>query len=365
MRRLRVPTPLRIVLALSATLGHSRADPVDDLVRAEMADRHLPSVAVAVVQDGKLVKSAAYGLADIELGVAATPQSVFQIQSITKTFTSAAILQLVEEGRLGLEDPVSRHLAGTPDIWKDITLRHLLSHTSGIRDFINEPTASLRLEVTEEEVLRAAAERPLHFAPGERYAYSNTNYHLLAMILRRYGGAWYGEVLKTRIFEPLGLTHTRPLTLTGLVPGRVTGYSWDGREFRRGGFVAESILSYGGGGVLSTAEDLTHWAAGLLDGKVLRRETLEQAWTPTRLNQGGTTGYGLGWGVTRVAGHREVGHNGAHGTGFTSSLVVYPEHRLAVAVLDNRSGANPQAIARRVAAWYVPELSATTPRTVP
>ncbi len=338
-----------------------RADAVDDLLGAEIRRQHLPGIAVAVVHDGVVTRTAAAGFADLEHGVKATTETIFQIQSITKTFTAAAILLLAQEGKLSLDDPIARHLEGTPQSWNTITLRHLLNHTSGIKDFINEPTASLRLEVTEAEVLRTTAARPLNFPPGERYAYSNTNYHLLAMVIRKLSGKWYGDFLRERIFLPLAMTNSRPVSLTQVVPNRASGYSWTGLEFRRGDFIAESILSYGGGGVLSTAPDLALWAQAMMSSKLLKPETVTEAWTPARLSDGQTTGYGLGWGIGRVQGHREISHTGGHATGFTSFLGIYPEDRLAVVVLVNRRGADPAHIARRIAGVYVPELLVPLP----
>lgn len=357
-----VPSNWRLLPAVAAIAAAclwstAHADAVDDLLAREIQRGHLPGLSVAVVRDGQVVKTAACGQADLELGVPATPETVFQIQSITKTFTSAAVLLLAEEGKLSLDDAVSKHLDGTPDSWKAITIRHLLNHTSGIKDFINEPTASLRLDVTEEEVLRATAPRPLNFPPGERYAYSNTNYHLLAMVIRKLTGQWYGDFLRARIFRPLGMSHTRPVTLTELVPHRASGYFWTGSGFRKGDFIAESILSYGGGGILSTAPDMALWAQALMSGRLLKPESLAQAWTPARLNSGATSGYGLGWGIGRIEGHRELNHSGAHATGFTSFLGIYPEDRLAVVVLLNRGGTDPARIGRRVAGLFIPELA--------
>lgn len=351
--------PLLLIVApwLVSGLTIAHADTVDDLLAAEIQKHHLPGLAVAVVRDGHIIKTAAYGLADLELNVAATPKTVFQIQSITKTFTATAILLLADEGKLSLADSAAKHLEGTPDSWKDITIRHLLNHTSGIKDFINDPTASLRLEVTEEEVLRSLVGRPLNFTPGERYAYSNSNYHLLAMIIRKLTGKWYADFLVERIFVPLGMTNTRPVSLSAIIPNRASGYFWTGTGYRKGDFIAESILSYGGGGILSTAPDMALWAQAMMSGNLLKPEAIAQAWTPARLNNGHNTGYGFGWAVGDVEGHREINHSGGHATGFTSHLGIYPEDRLAVVVLVNRGGANPGAIARRVAACYLPVLA--------
>jgi D-alanyl-D-alanine carboxypeptidase len=349
---------------MSAFAAAAHADPVDDYVNAEMARRHVPGLALAVVRNGEVVKLAGYGQADAELGVAATPQTVFQIQSVTKTMTAAAILLLVEEGKLSLTDPVSRHLEGTPDAWKGVTLRHLLSHTSGIKDFINDPTASLRIDVTEQDVLAATAPRPLNFEPSARYEYSNTGYHLLAMVIRKVTGKSYGDFLAERFFGPLGMTHTRVLSLSDVIPHRASGYAWGGGALRRGDYIAESILSYGGGGVISTAADMAVWAQALAAGRVLPEPVLERAWTPETLSDGSKSAYGLGWGVMDVNGHRVVGHSGAHMTGFTSNFSHFPEDGLTVVVLTNAGHANPRRIGRRVAGLIAPELAPAEPAPI-
>ncbi|MGE5609158.1 MAG: serine hydrolase domain-containing protein, partial [Bacillota bacterium] len=335
----------------------TQADAVDDFVNAELQKRHIPGLSLAVLHNGQVVKLAGYGLANIESSIPVTPQSVFQIQSITKTFTATAILMLMEEGKLSLDEPVSKYLDGTPESWKPITIRHLLTHTSGIKDFINEPTVSLRLEVTEESVFNTTTPRPLNFPPGERYAYSNTNYHLLVMIIRKLTGQWYGDFLKDRIFTPLGMSNTRIMSHSAIIPNRVSGYHWRDSAFRNGDFVAESVLAYGGGGIVSTATDMAKWASAFESEKLLKKATIEQAWTPAKLNSGKASAYGLGWATEPVDGHRGVGHGGGHMTGFTSYLSIYPDDRLAVVVLTNSTSANPSRIARRVAGLMVPSLA--------
>lgn len=333
------------------------ADPVDDHLNAEMCRRHIPGLALAVVREGEVVKLAGYGQADVELGAAMTPRSVLQIQSVTKTMTAAAVLLLAEEGKLALTDPVARHLDGTPASWKGVTLRHLLSHTSGIADFINDPSTNLRLDVTEQEVLAAMAPRPLNFEPSARYEYSNTGYHLLAMVIRRVTGKSYGDFLAERFFGPLGMTQTRVASVSEIIPHRAAGYAWAAGSLHRGQFVAESILAYGGGGVVSTAADMAVWAQALAAGRVLPRAVLEQAWTPEPLLGGSTSAYGLGWGIANVNGHRVVGHSGAHVTGFSSNLSHFPDDGLTVVVLTNGGHANAQRLARNVAGLIVPELA--------
>jgi D-alanyl-D-alanine carboxypeptidase len=359
------PTPSVAALLLLAPL-FCRADAADDLVSAALARDHIPGVSIAVVRDGKIEKLAGYGLANVEHNIPVKPTTIFQIQSVTKTFTSTAILLLAEDGKLKIDDLVSQHLDGTPESWKAIALRHLLSHTSGIKDFINEPTVSLRIDLKDEsEVLKVAVTRPLNFTPGEKYAYSNTNYHLLAMIVRKLTGRAYGDFLKERIFEPLGMSDTRIVSLSAIIPDRAAGYAWSERSkaLRNGQYVAESILSYGGGGIVSTTADLAKWAAALQAGKVLKAEHWKEAWMPTKLTDGKLSGYGLGWGVGQVNGHRMVSHSGAHITGFTSSVNHFPDDRLTVIVLYNANNekTNPGNTARQIAGLYNDALKAAKP----
>jgi CubicO group peptidase (beta-lactamase class C family) len=334
----------------------ARSDRVDEDVESEMKQSHLPGLALAVTQGGKVIRASGYGLANVELDVPVTPGTVFQIQSVTKQFVATAIMMLAEAGKLAVTDKVSAHLADTPEVWKDITLRHLLTHTSGIKDFINEPTASLRIEVTDEEVFQETARRPLNFQPGEKYAYSNSNYHLLAMVIRKLTGQSYGEFLKARVFEPLGMGQTRVVSWVDLVPHRAAGYLWRNGHLRNGQFIAESILSYGGGGLLSTVTDMAKWELALRGETLLKRAALEEMWAPTKLNSGGFSNYGFGWGIEGQKPHRAVQHSGGHVTGFTSYIIHYLDDDLGIIVLINGGLGDPSRMAHRIAEFYVPDL---------
>jgi len=351
---------LLVSLLVTSRVAASDVDhsAIDAYVRAEMDRLHIPGLALAVVKEGDVVYQQSYGLANVELKAPVTTDTVFQIQSITKTFTATAVMMLVEEGKVALDDPVGKYLDGTPETWKPITLRHLLSHTSGIKDFINEPTASLRIDVTEQEVFDATTPRPLNFTPGEKYAYSNTNYHLLAMIIRKVTGQSYADFLAERVFRPLGMDHTRVQDLSALIPGRAEGYLWRDDRLVHGQYIAQSILSYGGGGILSTATDLAKWDAALRTEKLLKKSTLEQMFTPATFNDGKKSTYGLGWGVGAYQGHRFVGHSGGHVTGFQSYIRRYLDDGLAVIVLVNQNGeGEPKSIAEHVVGMVDPTLA--------
>jgi CubicO group peptidase (beta-lactamase class C family) len=324
----------------------------------------LPGVALAIEQDGRNIKTACYGLANLELNVPVSPQSVFQIQSVTKQFTATAIIMLVEEGKVSLEANVATYLDGTPDTWKAVTVRHLLNQTSGIKDFINEPTASLRLEASEEEVFKALVQRPLNFQPGEKYAYSNSNYHLLAMIIRKITGDSYGRFLQQRIFEPLEMRQTRIMSWTDLVPKRVAGYLVNEGQLVNGQFVAESILAYGGGGILSTIEDMTKWDLALRGEKLLKHSILEQMWAPARLNDGSSSSYGFGWGLGGKSPHRFVNHSGGHMTGFSTHILRYLDDDLSVILLVNIGYANPGKMAQVIASLCLPALKPPEPKAI-
>lgn len=348
---------LSLAFVLTALIAApASADRIDDYVRAVMEKQHIPGLSIAIVDHGKLVRARGYGFANLEQKVPAKAHTVYQIQSITKSFTATGIMLLVEEGKLRLEDEPGKYLPGLPAAWKGITLRHLLNHTSGIKDFINEPTVDLRQEIREDDVIRSVEKLPLNFPVGERYAYSNTNYHLLGMIVRKVTGKSWGDFLQERIFTPLEMRDTRILDLDEIIPHRATGYLWDRGHYRNGGFVAESILAYAGGGIRSTVVDLAKWDAALREGRVLKPASLEQMWTPGRLNSGALTSYGFGWGTGNQRGHRYLGHAGAHITGFHTDFTHFPEAGVTVVVLANRFGSDPGTIALGVAGLYRKEL---------
>ncbi len=353
--------PLLILVSLLClplfVQNRARADKIDDYVEAEMSRQHLPGLSLAVVKGGKPVKVRAYGFANVELNVRATPETVFQIQSITKQFTATAIMMLVEEGKIGLDEKLGTYLDGTPETWKDVTIRHLLTNTSGIKDFINEPTANLRLEVTEQQVFNATVPRPLNFPVGDRYAYSNTGYHLLAMVIRKVTGKFYGDFLRERIFDPLRMKNTRIIRWDEIIPNRAAGYLWENGRRRNGEFIAGSVLGYGGGGIRSTVLDMALWDAALYTERLLKKSSLEQMWTPAKFNNGKPSTYGFGWGIEEIQGHKNINHSGSHATGFQTEISRFVNDKLTVIILVNSRPSDPHRMARRIAGFYIPDLA--------
>jgi CubicO group peptidase (beta-lactamase class C family) len=298
----------------------------------------------------------------VKLNIPATTETVFRIGSLSKQFVATAIMMLVQEGKLSLDDPISKYVDGTPNEWKEVTLRHLLTHSSGIPDFLNEniPFHTWRFGF-DERVLKAVAHRPLHFAPGEEWRYSNTNYLLLAMVIRKITGEPYGDFFGKRIFQPLGMTHTTVSPISGNAPGLSAGYEWDNNHLQPGYYEAPSIKAYAGGGLLSTVFDMAKWDAALYTEKLLKQSSLELMWTPVRLNDGSNWRYGFGIGTSGRFGqeHLILSHQG-NITGFSSAMERIVDEQLTVVVLDNLFNSSDAAMVlvqkiARVYLWTGPD----------
>ena len=324
-----LPCLLLVLLSFAPT---ARADRTDDLIRAEMQRRHIPGLALAVIRDGRIVKAQGYGLASVELNVPVTTDTVFEIGSVTKQITAAAIMLLVQDGKLRLDDPVSRHLPGTPASWSSITVRHLLTHTSGIRNYTGLPGFELSRRLKRDDFIRAIAGFPLSFAPGESWSYSNTGYNLLGLIIAEVSGQSYWQFVTERIFRPLGMNATRDRDPLDVIPLRANGYERQNDMLRGRDYDLTDVFS--AGAIVSTVMDLARWDAALNSERLLSRSSLEQIWTPARLNNGNPHPYGLGWYIEALRGQRVIRHSGQT-AGFAASLARYPDSRLTVIVLCN------------------------------
>jgi CubicO group peptidase (beta-lactamase class C family) len=334
-----------------------RADAVDDFVTTQMQKRHIPGLSLAVIKDGKVVKMCGYGLASVELGAPATKDSVYQIASLTKAFTATAIMMLTEDGKLGLDDQITKHLGGLPATWGGITIRHLLTHTSGlVADPVPWSMETVARPYTSDELLKLITGAPLQFPPGTMYRYANSDYYLLALIIEKVSGKSYGEFLSERIFKPLGMTATRVDDPWEVVPGKVTGYGWDHDKLNVPPSIHPSQL-LGSGNLLSTVTDLAKFDAGLTGGRLLRKTSLEQMWTPAKIN-GEEIGYGLGWTIYDYRGHKVVGHGG-NVPGFASQLSHYVGDGTTIILLCNMFGGDdsPYKLSLRLATKIIADLA--------
>ena len=351
---------LVMVVAL-AVAGRAHADPVDSVVLAEMKRMHIPGVSLVVVRNGKIVKERGYGLANVEHRVPVTPATVFQSGSVGKQFTAALVLLLAQDGKLDLDDPISRHLANTPKAWEGITVRHLLTHTSGLADPYDK--LDLRKDYTDEELIAIEATIPILFGPGEAWSYSNMGYHLLGFICNKVGGTFYGDQLRERIFAPIGMG-SRIISERDIVPHRAAGYDWSKGELKNQAWVAPRLNTTADGSLYVTARDLALWDLALYRDTPLSAALKEASWTPVKLKDGSTAPYGFGWQLAPVNGHRSIAHGGSW-QGFRTQISRYVDDRLTVIVLANLSSARPERIANLVAAHYVPALALQPAKPIP
>lgn len=269
----------------------------------------LPGVAVLIMKDGKPLLRKAYGLANVELAVPATPEHVFRIGSTTKLFTATAIMLLVDEGKLALDAPIGRYLPDVPAHWDKVTVEHLLTHTSGIPNLSLDSgywRTTARLEHTLDELIAPVRDRPLGSEPGAKFAYNNTGFNLLGMLIEKVSGLEYFKFVEQRIVSPLALTHTGPGADKMMIPGLVTGY-------QRGPTPAWPIANsnlHAAGGMVSTVDDLAKFMLALQTGKLVSAAGVKKMNTSYVLPSGEATGYGLGEWVRKVHGHHWVGHGG-------------------------------------------------------
>jgi D-alanyl-D-alanine carboxypeptidase len=343
MRRRRNVSLLLLLLCLPAAAA---ADPVDDLVKAQMAEFNLAGLSVAVMKQGAIVKAGGYGVADRESKAPAAPDTVYKIASVSKQFVATGIMLLVADGRVRLDDPISTHLGDVPRSWGAITVRHLLAHTSGL---VREPPAfSPFKNQTDDELLKSAYSTPLQFAPGEKWAYCNLGYVALAEIIARVSGQPWTQFMNARVFAPAGMTATFPTNTAEKIATRATGYGGDDNRRK----IDEWIALRAGGAFLSTVLDMAKWDAVLYTDKILNEQARREMWAPIRLAGGRTAPYGLGWHVESGRHGRSVWHGGGM-PGFTSHFVRFIDRGVSVIVLTNGDDADTRGIAKGIAAIYL------------
>ena len=351
-----------LLLATILALPLAAAEPFRDVDAAVMdilAKTGAPSASIAIVQDGKLAYTRAYGLADAASKTPATPQMRYSIGSISKQFTAAALLLLAEEGRLSIDDKVIRWM---PELTRagDVTIRQLLSMTSGYQDFWPQDYVmpGMLEDVTVEKILREWAMKPLDFEPGSKWQYSNTNYVIAGGIVNRVSGLPFFEFLQNRIFTPLGMNTVFNTDQAALGPD-------DPMRYHRYGLAPVRVAPkegrgwmYAAGGLAMTAADLAKWDIAMIERKLLRPASWAEMQRDTLLTSGAGTRYGLGVGVSVVEGRRMISHGGEV-SGFTARNEVYPEERAAIVVFTNLDATDASTqIASKVATSL---FSATDP----
>ena len=339
------------VFLFVSSISAQTVDKVDDFVKSEMQKQHIPGVSVAVVKNGKIIKLKSYGLANVETNAPVTNETVFKIGSISKPIIAMGIMLLVEDGKISLDDKVSKFLDGTPETWKDITVRHLLSHTSGIvREAPGFDGAKIQPDA---EVIKTAYPLPLNFKPGEKYEYSNVGYFSLAEIIRKVSGKPWSKFLTERIFKPLGMNSTRTTTFNEIIPNRANAYSFNSNKLTN----AEITLAIRpSGAFLSTLADLIKLEAALNGKDFLKPASRKAMWTPFKFNDGKNSIYGLGWRIEEINGIKRIGHGGSL-NGFKSFYARFVNDGLTIIVMTNLDQVDFYQFSKDIAAHYIPALA--------
>lgn len=305
---------------------------------------------IAVAKDGDLLYSKGYGLADVEMKVAAGPETVYMIGSITKQITAATIMRLVEQGKISLDDPITKYLPDYPAQGNTVTIHHLLNHTSGIKGFrilAEENRQRFRMDLTYEEMTDLYGNQPFDFKPGDRFMYNNMAYYLLGEIIGQITGmSWY-EYVEKELLTPLGLNETVYCDNKRVILNRAEGYDYDNNQLINANFVSPKV---GGaaGTLCSTVSDLVRWDYLLYNGKVISEKSLDQMLSPTVLTNGDTINYGFGVGLGWLDNKVRIGHTGG-ANGFRTSLTYFPESQLTVVVLTNSGISNPLEVEKPIA----------------
>jgi CubicO group peptidase (beta-lactamase class C family) len=364
---------LRLFAALALlTAAPGYADSLDDYLQAEMTKRRIPGLAVAIVDRGKVVKQTVRGLASVELGVPMTARISFPLASLSKVFTGAAVMKLVERGQISLDDPVSKTLTELPPAWAKVTVRQCLDHTTGLPDLLDDGE---QLRADDRDVLlRKLAQLPVE-PPGARAKYNQTGYMLISMLIERVSGQPFQEFVVREVFKPVDMASTRYADGRDIVPQQTTWYttfvpSADRRYFafesgmpvRSSSEIFVNLVTYpmlarAGGGVVSTIGDLIRFEQGLEAGRVLSAESLRATLTPASLADGKANTFSLGWAIADQGGRKLMAFGGAN----TVAYWRFPDQHVAVIVLTNLQGSEPHALAGEIANQYFRAKPAAEP----
>ena len=351
------PLPLLALLLATPLAAQPRdraavARAVDAIVADALKDGRAAGMSVAVVRGADTIVMKGYGRADVELDVPTPERAVYEIGSVTKQFTAAAVLQLQEQGKLSLDDELTKHLPGYPTQGHRVTLRRLLDHTSGIRGYTEIPEFN-RLaprDLPRDSLVALFSARPFDFAPGDAMAYNNSAYFLLGLVVEKASGMPYARYVKQQLFDRAGMPDSHYCSNRAIVPRRAHGY-----EFGPAGLVRASYMDhtwpFAAGSLCSTVGDLVAWTRALHGGRILGADAYRQLVTPDTLNDGTLPRYAKGLVVgDSIAGRRAIHHGGGI-PGFLADLAWFPDDSLVVAVLANTAGpVDPAAITARIAA---------------
>ncbi len=329
------------------TLSHQ----IDELLATRFSPDE-PGAAILVARGEDILYQKGMGLANVELRVPMEPDMVFQIGSITKQFTAISILMLMEQGKLKLEDDITRYIPDYPTYGKPISIHHLLTHTSGIKNYtsLQKWTKVWRQDFTPEELIKFFRDEPMDFAPGENFVYSNSDYIILGFIIEKASGQTYESFVENELFKPLGMNSSYYGHATEIIPRRASGYQRD-REYQNAEYLSMT-QPYAAGSLMSTVKDLYTWNRALHQYRLVKKESLEKAFTNYTLPNGKRINYGYGWSLNEINGSKTLEHNGGI-FGFVADAVYLPVEDVFVAIFANCDCMTDQTLAQRIAALTI------------
>jgi CubicO group peptidase (beta-lactamase class C family) len=343
-----VLTPQASPVALATLFTGTLADRLTQYMKTEQPNF---SGAILVAQKGEIILSQGYGLANQEWDIPNTPQTKFAIGSMTKAFTAMAIMILRERGKLSVKDSICDYLSDCPANWKSITLHHLLTHTSGIRNYtdlysqlINK--VNICREYKPEEVIAFFKDLPLDFKPGSSWKYSNSGYFLLGVVIEKVSGESYETFIQKNILQPLGMSETGYDRASTVVKNRASGYSWNGRVLNAN--CEDVSIKYAAGGLYSTVGDLYKWDQALYTNQLVSKNTLKKIFTSTVSMQSGGDKYSYGWIISKRFDRLVIEHSGGL-FGFATQIARYPDDQVTIIVLSNTDFQDPVAISVKLA----------------
>lgn len=345
---------LLVLFQLSVSIA--TADSIDDLVRDSMKTRKIPGMSLAVIKDGKVVRATGYGFANLELNVPATKDTVYEIGSISKQIASQAVMLLVEDGKIGLDDPINKHLpANAPPTWAKITVRDLLNHTSGLKDWTEVKEFSYRREYSAEEFIDLVKAFPLVFQPKENWGYSNTNLPLVGVIVEKASVRSFEDFVTERIIKPLNYPTIRFKHQEDVVPNRATGYVLRNGEWKNGEPFRPKVIAPSGG-ILASAVDLARWWEAALEGRIVKQPGLAEMLKAAKINDGRSVSHGFAFFTNTFNGNTFISHAGSTVGGFGAMVYYFPKDKISIAAIGNLEdgGFGAEYIIKRLSNQYIP-----------
>jgi CubicO group peptidase (beta-lactamase class C family) len=341
-----------LTIALASAPLPAQADAIDDYIKAEMARKDIPGLAIAVMRDGRVQRAKGYGFANLEHKVPVHPDTLFKSGALGMQLTAAAVMLLVEDGKIRRDDPVRKYLPEVPASWQPVTIRQLLNHTSGLPA---TPNGDFRVDYTDEQLLAIIAKQDLNFAAGSRWRFSYAGYIVLGFMVKRVAGEYYADLLSRRVFVPLGMRTARPIDELAVIPNRAAGYERREKGLQNAEWISATANSTADGSLYLSALDYAAWDAGIAAGRILKPGSWAEMGKPARTTGGCSFPYGFGWYQEPSGGQGAWRHSGSW-QGFQSFAIRYLGEKLTVAVFANSDDADAGVIARHVAGMVDPRL---------